>query len=129
MEKNLAIQIIEAALELVILPLVVWAIKEIATTIRAKTKDAKIHKYINICEEVVSSSVKMVSQTYVDALKEDNFFTKDAQKEAFDRAMNTAKEMLTDEAKEVLTEAFGDLNTYLTAKIEAKVADTKKELF
>jgi hypothetical protein len=33
--------------------------------------------------------------------------------------------VLTDDAKEYLSEAYGDLNTYITQKIEAEVAFSK----
>ena len=60
-------------------------------------------------------------QTYVEALKKDNAFTAEAQKEAFNQTFNAVMAVLTDDAKEYLTTVYGDLNAYITTKIEAEV--------
>lgn len=125
MEKNFAIQIIEAALECVLLPLVIWGIKEAAQYFRAKSKSAKLQKYVGIAETIVVNAVKTVSQTYVDALKEQDAFDETAQKTAFNRAMTIVRQQLTDDTAEALEDAFGDVDAYLTAKIEATVKDEK----
>jgi hypothetical protein len=43
------------------------------------------------------------------------------QREAFTQAMTKAKQLLTADAARFITEAYGDLNAYLTAKIEAEI--------
>lgn len=125
MEKSLAIQIIEAAFQFVLLPLLIWAIKELASVLRTKAKNEKTKKYVDIAEEVVTNAVKTVSQTYVEALKEEGKFDAEAQKKAFAKAFEIVSVQLTAEAKATLDEAFGDVNEYLTAKIEASVRDNK----
>lgn len=125
MEKSLAIQIIEAAFQFVLLPLLIWAIKELASVLRTKAKNEKTKKYVDIAEEVVTNAVKTVSQTYVEALKEEGKFDAEAQKKAFAKAFEIVSIQLTAEAKATLDEAFGDVNEYLTSKIEASVRDNK----
>jgi hypothetical protein len=66
------------------------------------------------------------SQTYVEALKKDNAFTKEAQQQAFDMTYNAVMDVLTADAKEYLTNIYGDLSAYISNKIEAEVKMTKK---
>ena len=46
---------------------------------------------------------------------------------AFDRAMASAKKRLTEEAKNFLDMAYGDLNSYLETQMEAEIKIQKKE--
>lgn len=126
MEKSLTIQIIEAAFQLVLLPVILWGLKELAELLKSRTKNAKVQKYISIAEEAVCNAVKTVSQTYVDALKESEKFDEEAQKEAFRQAMELTRAQLTEDAVATLKEAFGDVEVFLRAKIEANVLDGKK---
>ena len=125
MEKSLALQIIEAAFQFVLLPLIIWAIKEVSASLKERSKNEKVKKYVDLVGEVVANAVQTVSQTYVDALKEEDKFDAEAQRAAFDKAMTIVKAQLTDDAANVLEEAFGDVNTYLSAKIEAAVHTNK----
>ena len=59
------------------------------------------------------------------AQKYTNMIYEAAQKEAFNRTMNAIMTILSDDAKEYITEATGDLNTYLTQLIEAEVNKRK----
>ena len=57
----------------------------------------------------------------VETLKKEGNFTTEAQQKAFTMTKNAVLNILSAEAKEVLTEAFGDLNTYVNKQIEASV--------
>lgn len=87
----------------------------------AKTQSRTVEKYAYEIADVISTSVTYASQTYVDALKKGGTFSKEEQITAFNLAFETAQGMLTEGAKEFITEAYGDVNAYLTAKIEAEV--------
>jgi len=76
------------------------------------------NKYIGIASEAVSQAVAFVAQTYVDALKDDNAFTKDRQLEAFTMAKDKVLQILGDTAIDALNEIYGDLDLWLTTKIE-----------
>ena len=78
-------------------------------------------KYIAMLDDTICACVIATTQTYVEALKKDNAFTKEAQAEAFNLTFNAVMAVLTDEAKEYLTEFYGDLTAYITNKIEAEV--------
>ena len=75
--------------------------------------------------DTVSDCVKTTNQTYVDSLKQQGKFDEEAQKVAFQKSLNAVLALLTKEAKEYLTAAYGDLNLYLTNKIESTVEKEK----
>lgn len=70
--------------------------------------------------------VTATTQTYVEALKKENAFTKEAQIEAFNLTFNAVMSILNEDAKKYLTVAYGDLNIYIANKIEAEVQFSKK---
>ena len=82
-------------------------------------------KYIDMLADTISACVIATNQTYVEALKKQNAFTPEAQKEAFTLTYNAVMSVLTDEAKVYLTAIYGDLTTYITNKIEAEVNISK----
>ena len=90
---------------------------EIQNKVDSDTAD----KYIAMLDDTICACVIATTQTYVEALKKDNAFTKEAQAEAFNLTFNAVMAVLTDEAKEYLTEFYGDLTAYITNKIEAEV--------
>lgn len=82
-------------------------------------------KYITMVADTVSACVIATNQTYVEALKKNNAFTAEAQKEAFNLTYNAVMAILTEEAKEYLAEIYGDVAAYITNKIEAEVNISK----
>lgn len=93
--------------------------------INSKTDNETAQKYTNMIYQTVVDCVIATNQTYVDSLKKSGSFDEAAQKEAFNRTMNAIMTILNDDAKEYITEATGDLNTYLTQLIEAEVNKRK----
>ena len=93
--------------------------------INSKTDNETAQKYTNMIYQTVVDCVIATNQTYVDSLKKSGSFDKAAQKEAFNRTMNAIMTILSDDAKEYITEATGDLNIYLTQLIEAEVNKRK----
>lgn len=92
---------------------------------QAKVENDKVDKYIAMLDDTICACVIATSQTYVEALKKDNVFTKEAQLEAFDKTFNAVMKVLSEDAKAYLTEIYGDLTAYITNKIEAEVSLNK----
>lgn len=82
-------------------------------------------KYIAMVTDTISACVIATNQTYVEALKKQNAFTAEAQKEAFQLTYNAVMAILTDDAKDYLAEIYGDVAAYITNKIEAEVNISK----
>lgn len=97
---------------------------KIATNKTQEEKDLAA-KYLDMVEKTVANCVIATTQTYVDSLKQEGKFDADAQKVAFDKTMNAVLAILTDDAKNYLTQIFGDLNIYLTNLIESQVKINK----
>jgi hypothetical protein len=86
-----------------------------------KRKNEIEKKYLDMLSDTISDCVIATTQTYVDSLKRQGEFTVEAQKEAFNQTYTAVMNILSEEAKDYLAEAVGDLNLYITQKIEAEV--------
>lgn len=93
--------------------------------LKQKTNDETARKYLDMLNATISTVVLSTTQTYVDALKREGKFDIEAQKNAFNMTYEAVMKVLTDEAKKYLVTAVGDLETYITNKIEAEVKITK----
>lgn len=99
----------------------------LTNVINTKIKDGKLQGYLNAAISIVSTVVKQVFQTYVEALKDGDAFTEEKQKEALAMALNTINSLLSTEVKDALTENFGDLDAWIKAQIEAAIYDLKNK--
>jgi hypothetical protein len=125
---SLLYKILEVCLIPLLGVLTTYAIKFVqtkSTEIQNKVDNDTADKYIQMLSNTISTCVLATSQTYVDALKKENAFTKEAQTQAFDMTLNAVMDVLTEDAKEYLTNIYGDLSTYVASKIEAEVKITK----
>ncbi len=100
-------------------------IHQMADKAAADASSAKGKALIEQVTNAVADAVAATSQTYVDALKNAGEFTKEAQKAALQKAMDSCLASLTPAAQAALAEIYGDLNAYLTTKIEAEVRAQK----
>jgi hypothetical protein len=89
--------------------------------IKSNIDDATLRKYMDMLTQTISDCVIATNQTYVDNLKQQGKFDMEAQKIAFDLTSNAVLEILSTEAQVYLATAVGDLNAYITKKIEAEV--------
>lgn len=127
--KTLLYEIVEVCIIPLLGILTAYAVKFInvkSGEIQNKTKNDNIDKYIAMLNDTISACVTATHQTYVSALKKENAFTAEAQKEAFKITFDAVKNILTDDAKKYLVEAYGDLDAYITNKIENEVNMNKK---
>lgn len=115
-------------LEICVIPLlgilttyIVKYIKAKSAEIQVKVDNDTADKYIAMLSDTITACVIATNQTYVEALKKNNAFTAEAQKEAFKLTYDAVMAVLTDEAEKCLSEVYGDLAAYITAKIEAEV--------
>lgn len=78
-------------------------------------------KYLDMLNNTITDCVIATTQTYVDSLKKQGSFDAEAQKQAFTMTYQAVVALITDEASEYLSEAVGDLQLYITQKIESEV--------
>ena len=86
-----------------------------------KTKNETLQKATLLAQDLVLSAVQAVQQTFVEQLKKDGKFDKDAQLEALEKALKLVLAQIKPDAMAILTEAYGDLSKWLTMQIEATV--------
>ena len=91
----------------------------------AQTDNMTIKAFLTEATDAVSTAVTYTSQTFVDALKKEGQFDKDRQQEALKKSLDKAISLLSESAKNALTDIYGDLEAYLTSKIEAEVRSQK----
>lgn len=96
-----------------------------AEEMKQKTSNETAQKYISMASETIMACVLATNQTYVESLKAQGKFDKEAQEVAFNKTLEAVLLLMNDEVKEYITEVFGDLNAYLTTQIEAAVNGTK----
>lgn len=106
---------------------IVKAIQKAGDNAAADTEDLKVRGYIEEITAAITQAVSATSQTYVDALKENGEFTLEAQKEALQKSIETAKAILSPAALEFIDDVYGDFVEYVTPKIEAEVRKQKLE--
>lgn len=93
--------------------------------LKQKSDNETTKKYLDMLNTTISSAVLATTQTYVEALKKEGKFDLEAQKNAFTQTYEAVMKVLTDEAIKYITTSVGDLETYVTNKIEAEVKITK----
>lgn len=125
-------EIISGIFNLVIIPLLIAASGYLISYIRLKkqellnkTDDETRKKYIEMLDKTITDCVVATTQTYVDSLKKQNKFDEEAQKVALKQTYEAIMSILTEDAKEYLTEAINDLDMYIKNKIEAEVNRNK----
>ena len=126
---NLLADIFEVCIIPLLGVLTAYAVKYIqvkSAEITEKTDNVLADKYTVMLADTISACVLATNQTYVEALKKQGSFDAEAQKVAFNMTLNAVMEILSDDAKEYLSEVFGDLNSYITSQIEASVNVNKK---
>lgn len=77
-------------------------------------------------EKTIVDCVNAINQTFVETLKKEGNFTKEAQEEAFNRTLQSIKAILLKDCLEYLSLITTDLNAYIYNKIEAEVNYAKE---
>lgn len=91
----------------------------------SKNENELMNKYLTMLSDTIIDCVIATNQTYVESLKKQGKFDLDAQKVAFEMTYNAVINVLSNEAKDYLTNIYGDLSVYITNMIEAEVNRNK----
>lgn len=119
-------EILISVVTVVLTGLATWAVTALTGWLNEKLKDKKSQRYAFAILEVVTSCVKATYQTYVEAIKGTDMWTKEAQEKALKMALESAKAQLDNELKGYITENFGSVDQYIIGLIEAILYDLKK---
>ena len=131
----MSIELTTQLFELCIIPLLAvltgYAIQFIhvkTAELKGKTKNEIAKKYADMVSQTIEDCVIATNQTYVESLKAQNAFDKEAQEIAFNKTLNAVMAILSEDAKAYIRETSGDLTFYLTQQIEIKVNKTKNSI-
>lgn len=125
--------LLQQIFELCIIPFLGVLTMYIVNYIKARTAELKttnsneiLIKYLDMLSTTVVECVIATNQTYVNSLKGQNAFTEEAQKIAFQKTYDAVIAILSDDAKDYLTNVYGDLSTFIMNMIEAEVNRNKQ---
>lgn len=120
--------VLEQTFELVVYPVLslvgvylTYLISVKIREIKQKTNDETAKKYLDMLDTTIQNAVLATTQTYVESLKKEGKFDAKAQKAAFKLTYDAVMKVLTTDAIKYITTAVGDLEIYITNKIEADV--------
>lgn len=102
-----------------------WVLAKVKTFISTKISNEKLRGLAEAATSIVSSAVKATYQTYVEHIKGTDAWTKEAQKEALQKAIDAAKSQMSADVKAYIEQNFGNLDSWLTSQIEATIYSLK----
>lgn len=119
--NELLLNILSVVVSAVVLPLISLIGAKLVSFINTKINNEKTSKLLTSATEIVTSAVRSVFQTYVEALKKAGTFDKESQLSALNQAKNIALNQMTDDIKEYISKNYGDLDSWLTTQIESTI--------
>ena len=121
------INILLAGLGTIITGLCAWAVTAFTKWMSTKTKDAKFNKFVCTIAELTMNAVKEVYQTYVEAIKTEGHFDKEAQEKALEMCLAKIKSQLAPDMLDFIGNNFGDVTNYLKSLIESTIYSLKNK--
>lgn len=112
---------VATALLTVIAGYVVYGVNKGATWLKGKIGDPTLKNAVSTVEGLIVDAVNATEQTLVKTAKETNSWDEVKKCEAFERALNDVFDSINDKAKTALIAEYGNLDLWLTNKIEAYI--------
>lgn len=95
--------------------------------ITKKIKDEKLRKFVLEINNIVIENVKYTYQVYVEGMKNESLFNKEAQQIALQKCKQLCLGKFSDEMKNYIELNFGDIQNWLSDKIETTIYDLKNK--
>ena len=125
-------ELLTTLIQVVVLPAIPVLVAYLVKYLKARAEHTAtrldnelIRTYLQEATDAVLQGVTYTAQTYVDTLKKQDKWDEEAQKIAFNTAKDIALKLLTEEAKQLITDMYGDLTVWLDTKIEQTVKEQK----
>jgi hypothetical protein len=119
--NEILMYVIETVLKLVVAVAIPYGFN----ILRKKLKNDTQIKYLGKFEKLVADAVNQVQQTYVNNLKAQDMFDKEAQLEALAKVKSAVLNMMNNRMQEIVIDAVGDFDTYMRNLIESEVFKIK----
>ena len=123
--QNLLFAVIAAAVPVATTYLCRW-LASLYESNKTKVKNEKAQVVLGQVTDMIIAAVETTTSTYVKELKANNIFDSNAQKAAFDKTFEAVKKQLTEESTKIIADVYGNVEVYLTNKIEQFVEELKK---
>jgi len=121
-------QILMLIITTVLVPLLSWGVSVLIKLADAKIAQIKNETVRNAFTDArkelsaaVEAAVYETQQVFVDAIKKDGKFDKDAAQKAFNMSFDRTKEIMSNAGMAIIEDATGALNKLITAEIEKAV--------
>jgi hypothetical protein len=111
----------------VVIPLLIAAGKAISNYFKSKTDNERLQYYFDKANDAVVTAVAETMQTFVSAMKNSGTWNAEAALKALEMAKLKAQELMGVAALQALPEIVGDVEKWLTAKVEAATLDEKNK--
>lgn len=111
--NEILLNILSCVVTVVVIPLITLLGTKLIKWIGSKIDNEKTTKYLSEATTIVLNAVKCVFQTYVEALKKEGNFGKDAQ--------------LGSGIKDYINRTFGDVDAWITTQIETSINTLKNK--
>ena len=125
--NEILLNVLSCVVTAVVIPLITLLGSKLIKWISSKIDNEKTEKYITEATTIVLDAVKCVFQTYVEALKKEGNFGKDAQLIALNKAKDIVLSQLSEDIKNYIKTNFGDVDTWITTQIEASINTLKNK--
>lgn len=119
--NEILLNVLSCVVTAVIFPLITLLGSKLIKWFSSKIDNEKTSKYITEATTIVLDAVKCVFQTYVEALKKEGSFNKDAQLIALNKAKEIVLAQLSDDIQDYINKNFGDVDTWINTQIEANI--------
>ena len=118
-------EILFSILGVILTGLASWGTTVLIQWLNTKIKNKELAAFAATILTIVNSAVKATYQSYVEGLKGTDAWTKEAQEQALQMALDTVKSELTTGAIAYIQEQHGDVDKYIKTLIESVLYDLK----
>lgn len=119
--SDIIISVISIVVTSVVLPLITFGGTRLIQFLNQKIKDERTRGILTNLTQIIERAVRSVFQTYVEALKKENKFTKDAQLKALNLAKVEVLKQISNETAEFIKDNYGDIDYFITSQIESTI--------
>lgn len=121
------LNIILTGLSIIVTGLCSWATAALVALLNEKINDKKLARFVSRITLIVTDAVQCIYQEFVEVLKEQGKFDEVAQQEAKRRALVIIQGQLTNEMQTYIMENFGEIEAWISEKIEAVIYQLKRK--
>lgn len=120
--------VLQTLVTAVLIPAIIFLGRAAFDWLKTKTANAKLQKYLDDANDAISTATAEVMQTFVTTLKNNGVWTKDSATQALQMARDKAIIIMGVAAYKALPEIVGDVQVWLTSKIEAATLQAKNSM-